>query len=63
MLDGRHRTFKSRHLASLTRRYNFLVACEATDSANSYDKAERAALEAALPELTDILERRKNDAR
>lgn len=45
------RGFRRRHLTVLQRRANFLAACEATGSANSYEKAERAALDAALGEL------------
>lgn len=50
--------FCKRHLTVLQRRHDFLVACEATDSANSYEKAERAALAAALGELKTILQDR-----
>jgi len=57
-VSGYHR-FKSRHLAVLQRRHDFLAACEATDTANSYERAERAALEAALGELRAVLEARQ----
>ena len=47
--------FRRRHLAVLQRRANFLAACEAVGSANSYEKAERAALDAALGELRTVM--------
>lgn len=47
--------FRRKHFAVLQRRANFLAACEATGSANSYEKAERAALEAALGELRTVV--------
>lgn len=50
-----HSRFKSRHLAVLQRRHDFLLAAEATDQANSYERAERAALYAALGELRALL--------
>ena len=53
------RRFNRRHLAVLQRRCDFLIACEATDNANSYEKAERAALQAALAELRPILDARQ----
>ena len=49
------RGFRRRHLTVLQRRANFLAACEATGSANSYEKAERAALDAALGELRTVV--------
>lgn len=50
---------RRRHIAILQRRHDFLLACEATDDANSYEKAERAALEAALGELKTIMDERE----
>lgn len=52
---------KRRHLAVLQRRHDFLLACEATDTANSYERAERAALYAALGELKALLALRDRD--
>ena len=58
--EGRSR-LKNRHLAILQRRHDFLLACEATDTANSYERAERAALYAALGELKALLALRGRD--
>lgn len=43
--------FRRRHLNVLERRASFLAARVEAGQANSYEKAERAALEAALAEL------------
>jgi hypothetical protein len=43
--------FWRRHLSVLERRCSFLAARVEAGKANSYEKAERAALEAALSEL------------
>ena len=59
-MNGYHR-FKGKHLATLQRRHDFLAACEATFTANSYERAERAALEAALGELRAILDARQTE--
>jgi len=50
-----YRRFRRRHLTVLQRRANFLAAREATGLANSYEKAEHAALEAALGELRTVM--------
>jgi len=52
MPSGRRVTgFWRRHLSVLERRCSFLAARVEAGKANSYEKAERAALEAALSEL------------
>jgi len=56
-----HSRLKRRHIEVLQRRHDFLLAAEATDTANSYERAERAALYAALGELRAILAARASE--
>lgn len=53
--------FKTKHLKALERRYQWLVSQLEDGTANSYDKAELAALESALAELRDTLDDRLSD--
>jgi hypothetical protein len=39
---------RSKHIRALERRLNFLDACVATDNANTYELAERDAIQAVL---------------
>lgn len=61
MTHGEYHRFRRKHLDLLQRRADFLAACEATGRANSYEKAERAALEAALGELRTVLEQKEKE--
>lgn len=52
--------FKSKHLKPLERRLNWLRACQATETANSYELAELTALEHAVAELRCLLDDRSD---